>query len=304
MKISALLALSLGLSLSLTACDKVVDPVPTKTDSTKTTPTPTPTTSPWTATVDLDPTQLTEEQMTATESIQLIATQSAVPVATKLITNPDVALTLTIPLGDSGTVTANGYNGAGEKIWTGSAKIFKSSPTATIALNPIGGTSTPIDNSAKLYSYSKDADGNALTAGAQAARPGSFISVQDAYILVAGEKTAADEASIDVIFSASTNTASGIPTFFSPATAPNNLSAWTIKNATIIVKTSKASSEITTVNAVKAAMGSATSQSAAAVDGGVYLIKTANGIYGMIEILSLNDLGNASTVTMKIFSEN
>lgn len=165
-------------------------------------------------------------------------------------------------------------------------------------------TTNPVtsDTSKKLASFSKDGDGNALIAGAQAAVPGSFISVQEAFILTSGDKTAADEAAIDVVFSASENTASGVPTFYSPATAPNNLTGWTKRNATIIVRTSKASSAITTVNAAKTEIGSSTSQSAP-VSVGTYVIKTESGLYGMLEVLSMTAAGNASTVTLKIFAE-
>lgn len=169
--------------------------------------------------------------------------------------------------------------------------------------NPVT-TPAAVDSSAKLSSYTKDFEGNALTAGAQKAAPGSFISVQETFIMTSGDKTAEDEAVIDVVFSASPNEATGTPTFFSPATAPNDLSGWTKKNSTIIVKSTKASSEITTVNKAKAEIGTATTQSAAVTANGVYVIKTENGLYGMLEVLSLNGAGNGATVTLKIFSQD
>ncbi len=172
--------------------------------------------------------------------------------------------------------------------------------------NPV---TAAVDSSAKLSSYSKDGSGAALVAGAQADLVnGSFISVQEAFIITSGDKTAEDEAAIDVVFSASEDTASGIPTFYSPklasTTTNTKIASWATLNSTIIVKTSKASSEITTVNKAKAEIGTATSQSAPAVNGGVYVIKTENGLYGMLEVTGMTAAGNASTVTLKIFNAN
>lgn len=146
-------------------------------------------------------------------------------------------------------------------------------------------------------------DANAVNLGAQAAADGSFLSLEGAWSITSGQKTAADEDSVDVVFFATPSNASGTPTFFSPAAAYSaslgNLGGWSIRHSTIIVASSSA---LSTVEQVKALTDASSSQSAAVTSGGWYAVKLDSGKYGSIHVTSFSGAGNAATATVEVFN--
>ncbi|MEN9354495.1 MAG: hypothetical protein RL318_1820 [Fibrobacterota bacterium] len=300
MKYSAALLACLPFLLGLGACDKAVDPAP-KTDTTAT-----PTATAWTATVSLNSLQLTTAQLNATSSIQATATQGSSAVSTKSLASVSDITTLSIPSGEACIVTVNGYDASKTVIWTGSVAIAKSLPAAVITLNSVGGTIVTPGGDETPISYR-----SVQQAGAQSASPGSYISVRgdeidpNGFILTAGDKTPAEEAVLDLVFFAMTNgvkdAANGTPTFMSPNSIKSMLS-WSTTNKTIIVKATGTEASYATVQSVKDAIGSSTSESAPVVSGGVYALQLSNGKYGVLSVTSLAGKNGAAVVTFRILN--
>lgn len=144
--------------------------------------------------------------------------------------------------------------------------------------------------------------GGVLEAGAQAALLGSFISIQTLDVYTSVEKTAADEASIDLCFFAMTNGAkdpAGTPTFVSPNAIKASLN-WSVANKTIIVKTTKVASSFKTVQDIKDVIGSSTSEFAPAVTGGVYAVKLSNGKYAVMSVSAFVGSTASAVVSFRI----
>lgn len=149
--------------------------------------------------------------------------------------------------------------------------------------------------------------GGALEAGAQSATLGSFISVRgDAldpkgFILTSGDKSDEDEAALDLVFFAMTNgakDAAGTPSFVSPNSIKTLLN-WSTTNKTIIVKSSKAAADFKTVQDVKDAIGSSSSESAA-VSAGAYAVALSNGKYAVLNVSAVVGSGAQATVSFRI----
>ena len=150
--------------------------------------------------------------------------------------------------------------------------------------------------------------GGILEAGAQTnSYAGSFISIRgdkwgpEGFVLSSGEKTAEDEAAIDLSFFAMSGTSksnTGTPSFVS-----SNLvnTSWGTTNKTIIKElVGYTASEFKTVQDIIDALGSATSTQAAAVAGGLYALKLSNGTYAVIQVTSLIGTSGSAAVSFKI----
>ncbi|MEN9352839.1 MAG: hypothetical protein RL318_164 [Fibrobacterota bacterium] len=165
------------------------------------------------------------------------------------------------------------------------------------ATSPTTGDTTPIS-----YKSTQEA-------GAQTANPGSFISVRgDAadpagFILTSGDKTLEEQAAMDLCFFAMSNgvkdPTTGTPSFVSPNSIKATLN-WTTTNKTIIVKASGTEASFTTVQTVKDAIGSSTSESAVAVQGGVYALLLSNGKYAVLSVTSLAGSNGDAVVKFRI----
>ncbi|MBK9578169.1 MAG: hypothetical protein IPO40_13920 [Fibrobacteres bacterium] len=123
--------------------------------------------------------------------------------------------------------------------------------------------------------------------GTQTSTTPSFLDVADISLVTAASKS---YNRVDLVFF---KDATGTPTFLSPSEAANQglgaLSSWATKNHTIIVDAG--TSGLATLDAVKAAIGSSSSQKAPVVSGHVYALKLSSGSYAAIKVVSLSSSG-------------
>ena len=190
----------------------------------------------------------------------------------------------------------------------GAAKIGAKSgaPNGTYTLTLTATNSTGASTASKDITVGGGSTGTNLTkngsvdVGAQSASAGSFISIKGGWSINSGDKTAADEDSIDVVFFAD---GSNVLYFLSPAKAVNlnlgNLSGWNTKHSTIIVSSTSA---LTTVDQVKALTDNSSSQSAKVVANGWYAVKLDNGKYGAMQVTAFSDAGRSATASLTVFS--
>jgi hypothetical protein len=148
---------------------------------------------------------------------------------------------------------------------------------------------------------------NSRILGAQGnSTEGSFLDVDNFKVFKSGTKTDSEKSSIDAVFFASPNNASGALFLLSPKQAAaedlGGVSSWGTANlnSTIIVR---AGSSILTRDAAIAAIGANTSEKAEVQVGATYALKLSNDAYASITIQSVNGVGNAAAVTLQILSD-
>lgn len=207
-------------------------------------------------------------------------------------TVPSSSATKWVAVDQNATLAAKSGITNGTYTLTLTATSSSGSNHATTTFIVTGGTASGSGSSTTTLTKTGTAD-----LGAQAASAGSFLSIAGGWSMTSGEKTTADEDSVDIVFFASTNSSSGTPTFYSPAAAYSaglgSLSGWTTRHSTIIV--SNGTAALSTKEAVVAAIGTAATQSATVTQGNWYAVKLDNGTYGSIYVSSLSNSGNAST---------
>lgn len=138
--------------------------------------------------------------------------------------------------------------------------------------------------------------------GAQSATPGSFLDIDGKTVFTAGQKTATEIASIDLVFVAST---SGLPMLYSPAkvagTGLVSIGSWGVKNETYIVDLGV--TEPTKESDIMHATGSSDAQSIVIEVGHYYAVETENGPFCALKVESIAGTGRSAvaTVSMKTF---
>lgn len=214
-------------------------------------------------------------------------------------TNPSSSDTKWVAVDQNATLAAKSGIANGNYTLKMTVSSSSGSNSASTTFTVVGGTDNPNPGGGTKLN-----DANAVDLGAQAVNGvGSFLSIEGAWSITSGEKKAADEDSVDVVFFASPSTSSGTPTFFSPAAAYaaslGKLDGWSVRHNTIIVSSPNA---LSTVEQVKALTDASSSHSATVSNGGWYAVKLDSGKYGLIHVTAFAGAGNAATATVEVFN--
>jgi hypothetical protein len=278
------LALAFALLMGISACDT-------------STTTATPASTTWSVTPAVDHSYLSSAEYSAATSFYAAALRSTGVLITSNTSTSSIP-TLSIPASDTMVkIYVAGMKGA-DTLWSGFSYFVKGLAGSTIILQSTGGYTPPVtvtDNT-PLYDQS-----GTLESGAQAATPGSFISVRgDAggpFVVTTAQKTSADEALIDLSFFAMSGTAkssSGTPSFVSSSLVNTT---WGTTNKTIVKELiGYTASEFKTVQDIIDALGSSTSTQAEAYAGGLYALKLSNGTYALLTVTSITGANGSASV--------